>query len=74
MNVLFLTLLAFDSVQERTLYTDLLREFVKNGHHVYVISPVEKRQKQKTKRSSIKNSFFGWKKSDQRKLENIKII
>ena len=48
MNVLFLTLLAFDSIHERTLYTDLLREFVKNGHHVYAISPVEKRQKQET--------------------------
>lgn len=48
MNVLFLTLLAFDSIQERTLYTDLLREFVKNGHHVYAISPVEKRQNQVT--------------------------
>lgn len=48
MNVLFLTLLAFDSIQERTLYTDLLREFVKNGHHVYAISPVEKRQNQAT--------------------------
>lgn len=47
MNVLFLSLLAFDSIQERTLSTDLLREFVKNGHHVYVISPVEKN---KTKR------------------------
>ena len=48
MNVLFLTLLAFDSIQERTIYTDLLREFVKNGHQVYAISPVEKRQNQKT--------------------------
>ncbi len=48
MNVLFLTLLAFDSIQERTLYTDLLREFVKKGHHVYAISPVEKRQNQAT--------------------------
>lgn len=48
MNVLFLTLFAFDSIQERTLYTDLLREFVKNGHHVYAISPVEKRQNQET--------------------------
>lgn len=48
MNVLFLTLLSFDSLQERTIYTDLLREFVKNGHHVYVISPVEKRKGQDT--------------------------
>lgn len=44
MNVLFLTLLGFNSLQERTIYTDLLREFVKNGHHVYSISPAEKRQ------------------------------
>lgn len=48
MNVLFLTLLAFDSIQERTLYTDLLREFVKNGHHIYAISPVERRENQAT--------------------------
>ena len=48
MNVLFLTLLSFDSLKERTIYTDLLREFVKNGHQVYAISPVEKRQNQKT--------------------------
>lgn len=48
MNVLFLTLLSFDSIQERNIYTDLLREFVKNGHNVFSISPVEKRQNQKT--------------------------
>ena len=44
MNVMFLTLLDFDSLQERNIYTDLLREFVKNGHEVCVISPVEKRK------------------------------
>ncbi len=43
MNVLFLTLLSFDSIQERNIYTDLLREFVKNEHQVYTISPVEKK-------------------------------
>lgn len=48
MNVLFLTLLSFDSIQERTIYTDLLREFVKNGHHVCAISPIERRQNQET--------------------------
>ena len=48
MNVLFLTLVAFDSINEHTIYTDLLREFVKEGHHVYAISPVEKRQNQET--------------------------
>lgn len=48
MNVLFLTLLDFDSIQERNIYTDLLREFVKHGHYVYAISPVERRKSEKT--------------------------
>lgn len=49
MNILFLTLLDFNSIKENNIYTDLLREFVKHGHAVYVISPVERRKKQKTK-------------------------
>ena len=44
MNVLFLTLLDFNSIDEHNIYTDLLREFVKHGHEVYVISPVENRK------------------------------
>ena len=44
MNVLFLTLISFDSLSERNIYTDLLREFSKNGHLIYAISPAEKRQ------------------------------
>ena len=49
MNILFLTLLDFNSIDERNIYTDLLREFYKNGHSVHVISPVEKRKNQETK-------------------------
>lgn len=49
MNVLFLTLLDFDSLDERNIYTDLLREFAKHGHNLFVISPVEKRKKQETR-------------------------
>ena len=41
MNVLFLTLLSFDSLKERTIYTDLLREFVKNGHQAALMAPTE---------------------------------
>lgn len=48
MNLLFLTLLDFNSLNESNIYTDLLREFVKNGHKIYVISPVERRKKQNT--------------------------
>ncbi len=48
MNVLFLTLLDFDTFDERNIYSDLLREFIKNGHNVYCISPVERRNKVQT--------------------------
>lgn len=48
MKILFLTLLDFDSLEQSNIYTDLLREFVKNKHEVYVISPVERRKKEKT--------------------------
>ncbi|PFY35230.1 glycosyltransferase WbuB [Bacillus toyonensis] len=49
MNVLFLTLLDFSTIKEKGIYTDLMREFVKEGHNVYIISPTEKRKQQKTK-------------------------
>lgn len=48
MNILFLTLLDFNTIYERNIYTDLLREFAKHGHNLYVISPVERRKKQNT--------------------------
>ncbi len=48
MNVLFMTLVGFESLKESGLYTDLLREFVRNGHKVYAISPIEKRWHQGT--------------------------
>lgn len=49
MNVLFLTLLDFNSIKDHNIYTDLLREFTKRGHQVYVISPVERRKNQETR-------------------------
>jgi glycosyltransferase involved in cell wall biosynthesis len=49
MNVLFLTLLDFSSTNEQGIYTDLIREFANEGHSIYVISPIEKRRRQKTK-------------------------
>ena len=48
MRLLFLTLLDFDSLSVHNIYTDLLREFVNNGHEVYAISPVERRANQGT--------------------------
>jgi len=48
MNVLFLTLLDFLSIDENGIYTDLMREFVKDGHDLYIISPTEKRKNKPT--------------------------
>lgn len=48
MNVLFLTLLDFGTISEHNIYTDLLREFNRNGHKVYTISPVERKMAQTT--------------------------
>jgi len=48
MNVLFLSLLSINSLEEGNIYSDLLSEFAKNGHFVYAVSPLERRNKQKT--------------------------
>lgn len=48
MRVLFLSLLDFKTFGEQNIYADLLREFIKNGHDVYCISPVERRTGMKT--------------------------
>ena len=48
MNILFLTLVEFDRLSDRNLYTDLLREFVEHGHFVYAISPIERREGRRT--------------------------
>lgn len=48
-NILFLSLLDFDSLAERNIYTDLLRSFQNKGHNLFVVSPVERRKKQPTR-------------------------
>ena len=54
MNVLFLTMLKVTSIENRGIYTDLYREFVKNGHNIYIVSPSERREKHKHKHKIIK--------------------
>lgn len=49
MNVLFVSLIDFKSLNDRNIYTDLMRMFVKNGHQLYVISPTEKKNNQPTR-------------------------
>lgn len=41
MNILFLSLITFQTIDDSGIYPDLLREFVKNDHSVYILSPVE---------------------------------
>lgn len=48
MNVIFMTLLNIKDINERNIYTDLMREFVKHGDNVYIVSPSEKRYNEKT--------------------------
>lgn len=48
MNIIFLTLCAIDSIYDRNIYMDLLREFISNHHNVYVVSPSECRNHEST--------------------------
>lgn len=43
MNILFLSLSRFDDVNERGIYSDLMREFINQGNDVYIASPTERR-------------------------------
>jgi glycosyltransferase involved in cell wall biosynthesis len=45
MNVLFLTLVEINSIEERGIYQDLLRKFRNEGHNVTILTPVERRKK-----------------------------
>src|SRR5665647_2737081 len=45
MKLLFLTILKINSLEERGIYTDLLRKFSDEGHEVFIVSPAERRYK-----------------------------
>lgn len=48
MNILFLTIGRMASVEDHSLYPDLLRFFRNSGHSIYTVSPYEKRTGLKT--------------------------
>ena len=52
MKILFLTIVTISTLEERGIYTDLLRKFRNEGHEVFVISPIERKNKTAT---NIKN-------------------
>lgn len=43
MKILFLSLSRFDDVSVRGIYSDLMREFMRRGHDIYIASPTERR-------------------------------
>lgn len=48
MNILFLTLVKFNNLNEQGIYTDLINEFKNHGHNMFVVQPLEKRQRKET--------------------------
>lgn len=43
MNLIFLTLVHIENIEEHTIYHDLMRKFRDEGHGVYIVSPCERR-------------------------------
>lgn len=60
MNILFLSLGRYSSIKESEGYTDLLREFIRHGDKVYILSPVEKRDGSESKLIEEGNSVILW--------------
>lgn len=48
MNILFLTLARITNIEERGIYTDLIREFTNHGHTMYIVVPTERHLHQST--------------------------
>lgn len=47
MNILFLTVTRFSDINDRGIYTDLLRRFCEEGHKVFVVTPAERKFKER---------------------------
>lgn len=48
MNILFLTIGRFESIDQFSIYADLLRKFKNDGHSVYIVNSLERRESKKT--------------------------
>ncbi|MEG1331744.1 MAG: glycosyltransferase WbuB, partial [Eubacterium sp.] len=47
MNILFLTIQNLKDLKNHDIYSDLLNKLISEGHHVYIVSPIEKKQSTK---------------------------
>lgn len=48
MNVLFLTIQKINTINDRGVYPDLMRKFQREGHKVCIVTPLERRNHQRT--------------------------
>lgn len=48
MNILFISLMDIRSIEDHGIYEDLLREFQKRNHNIYIVTPTERRNNEKT--------------------------
>ena len=58
MNILFLSLGRYWSINESEGYTDLLREFNRHGDKIYILSPTERREGKETQLIEEENSVI----------------
>lgn len=47
-NILFLSFIKYHTINIHDFYADILRNFVKEGHHVFVVTPIESKNKIET--------------------------
>jgi len=55
LNILFLTLSKIEDINQRGIYTDLIREISNRGINIYVVSPRQKRENLPTQLSKYNN-------------------
>ena len=55
-NILFITLLRIESLEDRGIYHDLLRDLKNKGHKIFVVSPFERRYNLDTKLNITKQT------------------
>ncbi len=58
MNILFLTIGRFESIESHSIYADLMRCFRDKGHNIYIISPYEKRTGKTTEYKKEENTYI----------------
>lgn len=48
MNILFLTMNIFTDIEMHNIYSDLMKEFIRHGHRPFIVTPREKKLREKT--------------------------